>query len=97
MTSPNDANRYEVHETDQFDAEWRRAVRLGHINPMADPAILMEIKEWMARNPHHTRPIAGAHANTRRAALSPRVWLWYSIIEDDRTVWLESVRIVGED
>ena len=97
MTSPTDENRYDILETDQFDAEWRRAVRLGHINPMADPANLMQIKEWLARNPYRTRTISGAHANTRRAMLNPRVWLWYSIIEDDRVVWLESVRIVGDN
>ena len=95
MTSPNDANRYDIRETDQFDAEWRRAVRFGHINPMTDPAILMRIKEWLARNPYRTRAISGAHANARRAMLNPRVQLWYTIVEDDRVVWMESVRIVG--
>ena len=97
MTSLNNADPYNVRETEQFDAEWRRAVRLGYINPMADPAILMQIREQLAQNPYHLRRIRTAPFNVRRVALNPATELWYTIIEDDRTVWLESVRIIGQD
>ena len=97
MTLRNDANLYNVREAEQFDAEWRRAVRLGYINPMADPAILLEIRERLSINPYRVRRIRTAPFNVRRVTLNPATELWYSIIEDDRTVWLESVRIIGED
>ncbi len=97
MTSPNDANPYSIRETEQFDAQWRRAVRLGYVNPMVDPATLIQFREWLAQDPYITPRRPNAPANLRQIALNPRVQLWYSIIEDDRTVWLESVRIVGED
>ena len=98
MTSPNDANQYQVRETEQFDAEWRRAVRLGYINPMADPAILAQIRERLAQNPYSILRLRNdTPLNVRRVELNLGVELWYSIIEDDRTVWLESVRIIGED
>ena len=97
MTSPNDTNPYNVRETEQFDAEWRSAVRLGYINPMVDPATLLHIRRWLTQTPYAIDQRSTAPANRRWVALNPRVWLWYSIIEDDRTVWLESVRIVGED
>ncbi len=96
MTLPNDANRYDVRETEQFDVEWRHAVRLGYINPMVDPAALMQIRQRLERSPYSIQQSPNVPANTRRAGLNSQVQLWYSIIEDDRTVWLESVRIVGE-
>ena len=97
MTLPNDANPYDVRETEQFDVEWRHAVRLGYIDPMVDPAALMQIRQRLAQDPHYIQQSPNVPANVRQAALNPRVQLWYSIIEDDRTVWLESVRIIGED
>ena len=97
MTSPNDANPYDVRETEQFDVEWRHAVRLGYINPMVDPAALIQIRQLLAQDPYYIWQSPNAPANRRRAGLNPRVQLWYTIIEDDRMVWLESVRIVGED
>ena len=97
MTSPNDASPYDVRETERFDAEWRRAVQLGYINPMADPAILMQIRALLAQVPYDMRQLPNAPANIRQIALNPRVRLWYTIIEDDRVVWLESVRIVEDN
>lgn len=58
---------------------------------------LMQIREQLAQNPYHLRRIRTAPFNVRRVALNPATELWYTIIEDDRTVWLESVRIVSED
>lgn len=97
MTSPNDANLYEIRETEQFDAGWRRAVRIGYINPMADPAAFAQIRELLAQDPYIMDHWPNVPANFRQIGLTPRVRLWYSIIEDDRTVWLESVSIVDED
>ena len=98
MTTPNRPHPYRVLETEQFDAQWQRAMRLGYINPMADPAILMHIRELLAHRPYTMRrPPHDVPANRRRIQLNPRVWLWYSVIEDDRTVHMESVRIIGLD
>ena len=98
MTTPTDRIRTAFGRRSSLDAQWQRAVRLGYINPMADPAILMHIRELLARSPYTMRqPPHDVPANRRRIQLNPRVWLWYSVIEDDRTVHLESVRIVGVD
>ena len=97
MTLPNDADPYDVRETEHFDVEWRHAVRRGYINPMVDPASLMQIRQQLTQDPYYVQQSPNVPANIRRAALNSRVSLWYSIIEDDRVVWLESVRIVGDN
>lgn len=97
MTSPNDVNRYDVRETARFGAEWQDAVRLGYINSMVDPATLIQFREWLTQNPYITPRLSNVPANLRQIALNPRVRLWYTIIEDDRVVWLESVRIVEDN
>lgn len=98
MTSQGSQYPYSIRETEQFGNDWRRAVRLGYLNPMADPATLTYIKEKVAEDPYQVHQMSNdVPSNRRRLRLSRRVHIWYSIIEDDRTVWLESVRIIGED
>ena len=98
MTTPSASHPYRVRETDLFDVQWRRAVRLGYINPMVDPAGLMQIRELLAHSPYTMRQLPpNIPANRRRVQINPGVWLWHSVIEDDRTVLLESVTIVAID
>lgn len=97
MTTPSSSHPYLVRETEQFDAEWRRALRLGYINPMVDPASLLQIREWVAQNPYFMPQWPNFPANVRWVGLNPGVQIRYSIIEDDRTVRLESVRIIELD
>lgn len=92
MATPDSSHRYNVRETAQFTAEWRRATLLGYLNPTTDPELLEQVKEWLRENPYMIRQLpGGVPANRRRIRLSSGVELWYSIIEDDRVVLLENV------
>ena len=88
---------YEVHETDQFHTDWRRAVSLGYIDPMVHPPALFFIKNQVSADPYGVLPAPGAPSNVRRIRLTERVGLWYGIVEDDKVVHLFAVRILGDD
>ncbi len=92
MTTPDSPYRYNVRETAQFTAEWRRATLLGYLNPTDDLALLDQVKEWLREDPYMIGQLPGdVPVNRRRIRLSPGVQLWYSIIEDDRVALLENV------
>ena len=88
---------YDVRETEQFADDWRRAVRLGYLNPMVHPDALLQIKISLALDPYIVLPIPGETVGVRRIRLTESVGLWYGIIEDDRVVDLLAVRIIGVD
>lgn len=46
---------YDVRETEQFADDWRRAVRLGYLDPMVHPAALLQIKISLAVDPYISR------------------------------------------
>ena len=89
---------YQVLERDSFDADWRRGVEEGWINPMADHVTLQAIKDRLTQLPWAPYPTAEWPNNVRRLTF-PRsvadrrdtVDVFYEILEDDRTVWLERI------
>ncbi len=96
MTSPNDANLFDVRETDQFAADWQRGEELGYINPMTDSADLLYFKQRLARRPYSGRRLPDTPVDLYslpfpRLVGPPIIELWYSVVEDDRAVYLESV------
>ena len=92
---------YQVLERESFDADWRRGIEEGWINPMADHVTLQAIKEHLAQHPKATEPIDGLPENVRvigfpRSArrATGRLEIEYEIIEDDGIVWLVGVNPV---
>ena len=100
MTSPAAASPYEVRETLGFQADWRLGMELGYINPMTDPADLLFFKQLLAERPYAGRQFPGSPHNVRsfvfpRLSGPPILQLWYSIVEDDRIVYLEALRHIN--
>ncbi len=96
MASPNDSSQYDVRETEQFAADWRRGVELGYINPMTDAADLLFFKRRLAQRPDSGRLLPNTPINLRaipfpRLVGPPIIEMWYSIVEDDRAVYLEAI------
>lgn len=98
MVLTMESGRYRVEESHQFDQDWSQGVKESWINPMADPSTLAAIKENLATRPLSGQALPGLPANVRfytfpRSAACDQghVILWYSIIEDDRTVMLERI------
>lgn len=89
---------YQVLERESFDADWRRGIGEGWINPMADHVTLQAIKDLLSRTPKTTEAISGWPENLR-AVRFPRsiefqqdpIDTYYEILEDYRTVWLERI------
>ena len=89
---------YQVLERESFDADRRRGVEEGWINPMADHVTLQAIKGRLASLPWTPNPTAEWPHNVRRLTF-PRsvadrrhtVDIVYEILEDDRTVWPERI------
>ena len=98
MVLTMERGRYQVEESHQFGLDWSQGVKEGWINPMADPSTLAAIKEILVTRPQSGQIQPGLPANVRfytfpRSAAYDQghVILWYSIIEDDRTVMLERI------
>ncbi len=89
---------YQVLERDSFDADWQRGIEEGWINPMADHVTLQAIKDLLSRTPRVTDSVYGRPENIRiirfpRSIMyrADTVSIYYEILEDDRTVWLERI------
>ncbi len=94
---------YQVLERASFDADWRRGVEEGWINPMADHVTLQAIKDLLSRTPRTTDTISGWPENIRairfpRSIVSQQdpIDIYYVILENDRTVWLERMLPIFE-
>ena len=89
---------YQVLERASFEADWKRGIEEGWINPMADHVTLQAIRDLLSRTPRATESIYGWPENIRTIKF-PRsimyqidtVSIYYEILEDDRTVWLERI------
>ena len=93
MRALNGGQLFEIREAPTFGESWSRAIVAGHINPMTESPTLLHIKGLLARNPHLGGQDVNSPANYRRIRLIPNVNIWYSIVEDDRVIYLEVVSI----
>ena len=92
--------RYNVVSTDQFDETWRRAICAGVIDPEAGEANLEALAHFLAIDPKYFDlfDAPGESVDLRwvnfLATDIVRVQIWYSVVEDDLCVYLESVEII---
>ena len=102
MTSASDSNNYRVVPSPSFRADWNAGVAAGWLNPMVHPAQLeFFIRTTFSNAPDMGEQLPGVPVNVRffrfpRSPVSPdTIEIAYSIIEDDRTVTLERIRLVA--
>ena len=92
--------RYNIVSTDQFDETWRRAICAGVVDPEAGEAKLRALAEFLAIDPRYFDlfDAPGEIVDLRWVNFlltdMVRVQIWYSVVEDDRRVYLESVEII---
>lgn len=96
MTLSSDEVPYDVRETEQFAADWRRGSELGYINAMTDAADLLHFKQTLAQRPYSGRRLPDTPVNLYsisfpRLVGRPFLEMWYSVVEDDHAVYLESL------
>ena len=93
--APGNMPRYEVRETRQFDADWRREIQQGNLNPMVAPSDLLFIKMLLARQPYSGRWQPGTPYDSRTITLARVFEIGYYVVEDDRAVYLDSISLIG--
>ena len=91
--------QYRVVETLQFRRLWQSAVNAGIIDSVA-ASLLQGLSRLLASDPYYFPPFetGGEPIGLRWinfiGGSSVRVEIWYSVVEDDRCVYLESVEII---
>lgn len=95
MTSPSDSRRYRVIYTAPFADEWQRAQERGYLHSIRDAQGLLTLRRQLEENPYFIPALRGLPADLRVFRVSPGVDLWYSIVEDDRIVYMETVIMPG--
>lgn len=91
--------RHKVFITDQFERLWRRAINAGVVDEPVGASQLDGLIELLSVDPYYFPLLeaAGEAIDLRRVDFMPgtttRVEIWYSIVEDDRSVYLVSAEI----
>ena len=92
--------QYSVFRTEQFDETWRQAVCQGVIDAEAGEALLWSLASFLAVDPRYYPMFdaPGERVDLRWVRFITteflRVEVWYSVVEDDLCVYLESVEII---
>jgi hypothetical protein len=100
MTSRLDSRRYRVFTTEQFEDLWQDAVDLGVIAAEVGPHQLEQLIYFLSNDPYYFAPMetVGEPVDMRRVNFmpdaNPSVEIWYSLVEDDRAVFLISVELI---
>jgi hypothetical protein len=91
--------RYRVVETVQFSDLWQSAIDSGVIDPVAESK-LQGLARLLSLNPYYF-PLFdtnGEPAGLRWVDFIPgsivRIEIWDSVVEDDQTVYLETVEVI---
>ena len=92
--------RYSVGATTQFDLLWQMAIDRGVIDSLVGETKLMVLARFLSVDPYGFPLVdTGPGSSHMRwvnfePGIAERVEIWYSVVEDDRTVFLESVEII---
>lgn len=90
---PADERRYEVIEREPFLRGWADAVQDGQITEDLG-RFLARLRRILARNPHQFRHVESLPVDTWAVMYNRRFIIWYCVVEDDHTVYLEQLEPV---
>ena len=92
--------RYRVYRTEQFEELWSRSISDGMVGAEVGETNLEGLSRFLSIDPRYFPEFesAGERIDLRWAPFlrteAYRVEIWYSILEDDLTVYLESVEVI---
>ena len=92
--------RYRVFRTEQFDKLWRQSISNGTVDAEAGESNLKGLSQFLSVDPRYFPKFDAADEaiDLRWAPFlrteAYRVEVWYSVVEDDLCVYLESVEII---
>ncbi len=100
MTSRRADSRYNIFTTEQFENLWQSAVDGGAIDAGVGFSQLGSLIAYLSNDPYYfsSTDTVGEFVDIRRVDFmpdaNPRVEIWYSVVEDDRAVYLISVELI---
>ncbi len=93
---------YRIIRSASFHSDWSAGVAAGWLNPMVHPAqVEYFTNSVLPTTSFYGSPAAGQPPNFRTFSFSPSprgsgvIEIVYSIIEDDRTIILEAIRLIA--
>ena len=93
--SPDGEGRYNVIYTEPFQDEWQTALEQGYLGQIDATRALLALRRRLEQTPYLTGPKSGMPANRRVFPISRDVEVWYTVVEDDRLVYMEAVVIIS--
>lgn len=92
--------RYRVYRTEQFEELWNRSIADGMVDAEAGETNLEGLARFLAVDPRYF-PEFEAEDEQIDLRWTPflrtetyRVEVWYSVVEDDLSVYLESLEVI---
>lgn len=92
--------RYSVYRTEQFDETWGQAVSRGIIDAEVGEALLESLVAFLSVDPRYYPMFdaPGERVDLRWANFlgteTLRIQVWFSVVEDDLCVYLESLETI---
>ena len=68
----------------------------GYLDSIRDAQGLLAFRRRLEENPYFVPAQRGLPSDLRVFSVNPNVDLWYSIVEDDRIVYMETVITTGD-
>ena len=100
LPAPNES--YRIIRSATFCADWDAGVAAGWLNPMVHPAqVEYSTRSVLPTNPFFGQTVPGAAANVRKISFphSPNsrnvIEVTYAVIEDDRVIALQAIRLLA--
>ena len=102
MSLPAQNEPYRIIRSDAFNSDWDAGVAAGWLNPMVHPAqVEYFTRSVLPGTPFFGQQVLDAAVNVKKFWFphSPSsrdvIEVTYSVIEDDRTITLESIRLIS--
>lgn len=87
---------YRVIYTAPFEDAWQKAQERGYLDSIRDAQGLLALRRRLEENPYFVPAQRGLPSDLRVFPVNRNVDLWYSIVEDDRIVYMEAVITSGD-